>query len=91
MDIKRLAPWNWFKKEDGEAGKRLPVNRRSSAEASASNALSHFHQEIDRIFDQAFGSFSMSPFRFDAPLLPSVARGVLKPSLDIGATEAQQQ
>ena len=26
MDIKKLAPWNWFKKEQEDAGKSVPVN-----------------------------------------------------------------
>lgn len=25
MDIKKLAPWNWFKKEDEETGSVVPV------------------------------------------------------------------
>lgn len=27
MDIKKFAPWNWFKKEEEEAGSSVPVVR----------------------------------------------------------------
>jgi hypothetical protein len=27
MDIKKLIPWNWFKKEEESTGKSLPIRR----------------------------------------------------------------
>ncbi len=88
MDIKKLAPWNWFKKEEEEAGKPLPVQRSRGLDLGYPlyHPLNRLHQEIDRMFDNAFRSFSMTPFGFDRPFLPMMEEGILKPTLDLSAT-----
>ncbi len=91
MDIKKWIPWNWFKKEEEEdAGKTSPVKREDAkGQISAPvHPLLHFHQEIDRLFDQAFRSFGLAPLAFDRSLFSSPqAEGMLKPTLDLGASE----
>jgi HSP20 family protein len=80
MDIKKWVPWNWFKKEEEEAGRTLPVKHETAQQ---------FHQEIGRLFDQAFRGFGLTPFRYDRSLLPHLAEGMLKPSLDLGASDKE--
>lgn len=91
MDIKKWIPWNWFKKEEENAGKMVPVKRENAKEQS--HALAHplqqFHQEVDRLFDQAFRGFESSQLGFDRPLFPHLADGMLKPTLDLGATDKE--
>ncbi|HAY21299.1 MAG TPA: heat-shock protein Hsp20 [Desulfobacterales bacterium] len=91
MDIKKWIPWNWFKKEEEDAGKTLPVKRETAQErrGALASPLQQFHQEIDRLFEQAFRGFGLSPFWHDRPLLPRLAEGLLKPSLDLGATDKE--
>ncbi|MBW2088490.1 MAG: Hsp20/alpha crystallin family protein [Deltaproteobacteria bacterium] len=91
MDIKKWVPWNWFKKEEEDVGKMVPVKRESAKEQSGAlvHPLEQFHQEIDRIFDQVFRGFGLSPFGFDQPLFPRLADGMLKPTLDLGASDKE--
>ena len=91
MDIKKWIPWNWFKKEEEDAGKTLPVKRETAPERGGTLAspLQQFHQEIDRLFEQAFRGFGLAPFWYDRPLLPRLAEGMLKPNLDLGATDKE--
>ncbi|MDY6856031.1 MAG: Hsp20/alpha crystallin family protein [Thermodesulfobacteriota bacterium] len=88
MDIKKWVPWNWFKKEEEDAGKTVPVKRESLQEqgGALSNPMHQFHQEIDRIFDQAFRGFGLPQFGLDRPVLPRLNDSMLKPTLDLGAT-----
>jgi len=91
MDIKKWIPWNWFKKEEEEAGKTLPVKRGTQQEHGGvlASPLLQLHQEIDRLFDQAFRGFGLPPFGYDRSLLPRLAEGMFKPSLDLGATDKE--
>lgn len=87
MDIKKLAPWNWFKKEE-DAGKFVPVQHSGTGEQGYPlyNPATQLHREIDRIFNNVFRGFGLSPFGFEKPLLPLMAEGILKPTLDLSAT-----
>jgi len=91
MDIKKWVPWNWFKKEEEDAGEMVPVKRENAKEQGGMPAhpLQQFHHEIDRLFDQTFRGFGLSPFGFDQPLFPRLAAGILKPTLDLGVTDKE--
>ena len=84
MDMKKWIPWNWFRKEEEAGGKTVPVQRDASpAHAYGSAApLVNFHREIDRVFDQAFQGFGRSAW-------PFADGAVLKPTLDLAATEKE--
>lgn len=88
MDLKKLAPWNWFKKEEEQhGGTVVPVQRQG--ELRPYSPLAQFHQEIDRMFETFFRGFG----------LPSVGLGRehsllapaewIKPTLDIAAGEKE--
>jgi HSP20 family protein len=91
MDIKKLVPWNWFKKEEEDAGKAVPVKRQGIQDSGwvVGSPFDQFNREIDRLFDRKFRNFGISPFVFERPLLPGLSEGILKPTLDVGATEKE--
>lgn len=91
MDIKKWVPWNWFKKEEEDAGRTVPVKREGSQiqGGALANPMQQFHQKIDAIFDQAFRDFGRTPFGFDQPLLRRLPDGMLKPTLDLGANDKE--
>lgn len=91
MDMKKWIPWNWFKKEEEESGSAVPVNRQSSEEPGPvlRNSIGQFHREIDRLFDEAFRGWSHLPSAFNQAFLPGLNSGLLKPTLDLGASEKE--
>jgi HSP20 family protein len=86
MDIKKLAPWNWFKKEE-EAEKGLSVSQ--VATKRHDHPLQQIHYEIDRMFDSVFTGFGLSRFGSLWPELPKLSEGLLKPTLDVGCTDKE--
>jgi HSP20 family protein len=91
MNVKKWIPWNWFKKEEEEATTTVPVQRPSAHEPGLSlgNSLAQFHREFDRLFDQAFRGFDRFPSSWSRPLLPHMNGSVLKPTLDLSATDKE--
>ena len=68
IDFKKLAPWNWFKKEQEEqqSAASLPVQRNDLPVAGGPvSPILQLHREIDRLFDDAFRGFG-----FPAQALP---------------------
>jgi len=49
MDFSKLAPWNWFTKEEEESGKVVPV-RHDEHRAEFPASLHNLHTEFDRLF-----------------------------------------
>jgi len=86
MDIKKLAPWNWFKKEEEQEGKMLPV-RRQETQTFHPDPFVQIRKEIDRLFDTAFRGFGFPSMGFGRELTPMAQTDWLKPTLDIGASE----
>ena len=91
MSVKKWIPWNWFKKEEEDAVKSVPVKRTPSQGRGypLSHPIEHFHREVDRLFDQALHGFGMAPFGFHRPMMPQLSGGMLKPTLDLGATDKE--
>jgi HSP20 family protein len=48
MNLKKLIPWNWFKKEQETT--TLPIKRLDSS----GDPLTQLHSDIDRLFGQTF-------------------------------------
>lgn len=82
MDVKKFVPWNWFNKEEEEAGKPMPFARE---EKQMHSPLQQLHSEMDRIFDQTFKGFGLAPFGFGK----ASAAELFKPTLDLSASEKQ--
>lgn len=91
MEIKKWMPWNWFEKEEKDTGKTVPVRREDAQDQGFAfpMAVQNFHREFDRIFDQAFRGFGLSQPWLDGVLWPRMADGMLKPTLDLSATDKE--
>lgn len=88
MNIDKLAPWNWFKKEQELEGKTLPVSRKGTASGEA-NPIVQLQREIDRVFEDAFRDFPFS-LRGLGRSFDSLAQSEwLKPTMDIAATDRE--
>lgn len=85
MDIKKLAPWNWFKEEEAQ-NKSVPL---STTGQSCISPLSQLHQEIDRIFDNVLRSVGISNLDIEKTPSNSAQNLLLKPCIDIAATDKE--
>ena len=90
MDIKKLVPWDWFKKED-DHGKTIPVKHEDAGKPSSAiyGSVQQLHHEIDRLFSDVFRGFGRSPFAFDRRLFSPKEDGMLKPTLDLSADDRE--
>ncbi len=91
MELKKLAPWNWFKKEE-EIDHAVPVKhvgKEPYALGRSFDPTLSIHREIDRLFDSFMRGFAPSVFdRFGTgPLLGEGA--ILKPRVDLSATDQE--
>ncbi|ADC71872.1 heat shock protein Hsp20 [Thioalkalivibrio sp. K90mix] len=73
MDLQKLKPWNWFKREEQEQPEVLPARR----DDATGDPLLRMHQEMDRMFDQFLGRVPGSA------LAGRTGSLWLKPSVDI--------
>jgi HSP20 family protein len=80
MNLKKLIPWNWFKKEEDVA--TLPVKRLESP----GDPLIQLHSEIDRLFGQAFRSVGW-PWGDMGRVFGDAA--LVKPQVDVAATDRE--
>ena len=89
MSIKKWNPWNWFKKEEEDAGNAVAVQRSGAGRPGDlfSHSMAPYHRELDRLFDQAFRGFGLPLFGSNRPMLQRENGGNLKPTLDLGATD----
>jgi HSP20 family protein len=82
MDIKKLAPWNWLKKETEETAANVPIQRKGNRplyhDDSMVSPIVQFRREVDRVFENIFTGAS-----------PLTTAGLLKPQVDIGATDKE--
>ena len=81
IDFKKLAPWNWFKKEQEEqqSTASLPVQRNDLPVAGGPvSPILQLHREIDRLFDDTFRGFGFPALAM--PRWPSDWPGLLKPA-----------
>ncbi len=68
MNLQKLSPWNWFKREENEgarSGELLPAEKQH-------DPLARMHQEMDRLFEGFFGARRWPEFDQDLLLKPSV-------------------
>ncbi|MFO7750374.1 MAG: Hsp20/alpha crystallin family protein [Desulfobacteraceae bacterium] len=85
MDMRKLAPWNWLKKEDETTGSTLPVQQAvgKSSLHPAHSPFAQLHQDFDRMVDTMMSRFGSGfPGEWG-----NFSDQVLKPTLDISASE----
>jgi len=88
MDLKKLAPWNWFKKEEEErGGAMVPVRRHG--ELHSYSPIAQFHQEIDRMFENVFRGFGLPSIGWGREPSLLAPTDWMKPTLDIAAGEKE--
>ena len=73
MNLQKLSPWNWFKREEeGGRGDLLPAR-------GGDDPLTRMHREMDRLFEDFLGALDRPSDR---------QRGlVLRPSIDIAESK----
>ncbi len=90
--FKKTCPLNWFKKEEEDTGTSVPVKHAGSLAKYHQGGMSHpilqLQREMDRLFEDAFRGFGLSPFRSEL-FPPLAASGLLKPQVDIGANDKE--
>lgn len=91
MDLKKLAPWNWFKKEEEDSVRPVPVHHAAPAAAptGTDHPIALLHQEIDHLFDHFFRHASFPIQRLGDLTTGLLDSGWLRPSLNIGADDKQ--
>ena len=99
MDLQKLNPWNWFKHEETQAhsGGQIPIKRTSGElDLTTTNQgfgpVQQLHQQIDRLFDDAFRGFGLPSVR-SALFEPGGGWGTtaFRPSLNVSSDNASYQ
>ena len=88
MKLQKLAPWNWFKREEEQRGLTLPVHR-DHATALATSPMRPIHEEIDRLFDTFLQGFGFPRQALGGNLATTLQSSFLKPSLNLSASEKE--
>jgi HSP20 family protein len=91
MDLKKLAPWNWFKKEE-EHGAVVPANRDMPSARKGRDIFDSFTalDNLERMFDSSLAGMRSTPFNMGDLLTPLTASGMLlRPQVDIGANTGE--
>ena len=83
MDFAKLAPWNWFKKEEEESGKVLPV-KHDEHKLELPASLHDLHTEFNRLFDSLKHGFGTG-----LPGSSMFKEDWFKPSLDVASNEKE--
>ena len=88
MNLKKFAPWNWFKKEDEEYCESLPArrieNRPTRGDAWFPQSLDQLDREMSRLFEDAFGEFGLP-----SSLPRLTGSDFFRPRVDIAANEKE--
>jgi HSP20 family protein len=87
MDISKLNPWNWFKKEEQE--KPVPVQHAPTMQTGSPR--DRFHSEVDKLFDTMLRGFPRWVMLRGLPEHSTGLEGVLKPHLDVSGSDNQYQ
>jgi HSP20 family protein len=91
MDLKKLAPWNWFKNENEEAAAtpvRINRPREHAGIVEPYHPLYHFQSQMERLFDSLARDFGMPGWNA-GETGSLVAGGFLKPSVNVGGTDKE--
>lgn len=82
MNLKKLMPWNWFKKEEEAA--MVPVKRGDLP----GDPLVQLHADIDQLFGRMFRTLGW-PATDTSRLFGDTVLAPLKPHVDIAATDRE--
>ncbi len=82
MNLKKLAPWNWFSRENAGEGRAVPVNISRSGPG-------RFEDEIDWLFDTVLDGFKRPLLGRNSSILEGLSNSPFKPRLDLAETGQQ--
>lgn len=88
MDIKKLAPWNWFKHEDEKTADDIPVHHRApqpSREITQGNFISRLNRDIDRFLDDTIRDMGFSS-QWPQKMGSLFKDTVLKPEMNVSCS-----
>lgn len=91
MKLEKLNPWNWFKHEQqNHDGDRIPVRRDAAVPAMTDpfDSFRQLHQEMDRLFNDAFSSMGLTGLTQSLPgeqRLPGSTGLDFRPKVDVAA------
>lgn len=83
MDFKKLAPWNWFKKEDNDVF-AVPVRQSvQENDVKSINSLLQLQRDIEGLFENMQSFFDpILPIR-QSEVMDTLTQGLIKPRLDL--------
>lgn len=82
MDLKQLNPWNWLNHEERENDKNEGRSRTLAHRPMIQSPIMRLHQDIDRLFEEAFSGFGSLPSALDTSFF-SEQTNLLKPNINI--------
>lgn len=88
MDLKKFAPWNWFKKEEN-GGSKIPVNYtpRELRVSEPNTSFLQLQKEMESVYETLLDFYGLSPFPTRKGAIDSMTKGLHKPLLDIATDE----
>lgn len=93
MEMKRLSPWNWFRNEHDQEkqGHRTPLqsSHHPMQRMEHNMPFMRLHQEIDRLFDDAFRGLNFPVASLFGREEPGGNMQVLRPAVDIAEHDTQ--
>lgn len=84
MELKKLAPWNWFSKEE-EQERSVPVHNIPGDRRLATNDMASFPHSFEGLFNNFFGNAFKELTSAHGDHTPLGAYGLLKPQVDLRA------
>lgn len=90
LKMKKLNPWNWFKREE-ENESRLPVTCREEPNRNSAFLPSHWlslRQEMDRVFENALRTIEL-PLRGLNTQISTLESTLFRPNIDIESADKE--
>lgn len=91
MELKKLAPWNWFKNEE-ESTHAVPVkhgDKRPMYSSAHHDPVVRIHRDIDQLFDQFFRGWGFPGMSGYGSNIDFAGDILLKPKVDLSAAEKE--
>lgn len=91
MELKKLAPWNWFKHEEDD-NHIIPIKHSEKGNLYSTQQYApmlQLHRDVDRFFDQFFRELNLSAIGENQSFIPLVDSGLFKPKVDLSADEQE--
>ncbi len=86
MELKKLAPWNWFSKEEKQE-RSVPVNKIPGDRGLATKDMASFPHSVEGLFNNFFGNAFNELTTAHGSHTPLGAYGLLKPQVDLRAED----